>query len=333
MTKSKKNKNTAKIKILGVFLLVFAGLILVAGGFLLYRNYQKSLPPEIRVIASVGGEKIYQKDLNELIYSMDYNNTDLNRFGKDAKKIETSLLDTLIEQKILDIKAKELGITLSDEEILNQARAELREFDQYDTTRQVITKEAAKAKLLKDKISEKVLTWRSGKFILIRADVNFHTLPTNLSFDERSKLIPEDLKYAQDLVNSIYNKVKNGEIAFEKGMEMANNDPRLGISAWKGWKMTFSQAFTKEDSLLKPYPASAPNFWEEVDKINVGELSQPIILKVTLGEDSPAGKKDQLVDGLYLIVKSDQGNNGEATSYNEWLLKAKSEVGVKKTCF
>jgi hypothetical protein len=54
--------------------------------------------------AVVGGEKIYQSDLNELIYSINYNDENLDRFGDKAEVIRKSMVDGLIEEKILEIE-------------------------------------------------------------------------------------------------------------------------------------------------------------------------------------------------------------------------------------
>ena len=328
MAKEKKpqdKKNIKKYFIIVFGLLVLIGLLLVG-----YRVYISKIPPEKKVIAEVGDKKIYQSELNDAIYSLNYNDENLDRFGDKADEVKKSLLDSLIEEKILEIKAKEVGVSVSEDEILKEARNSLREFDNYDKRRQEITKRQAKAGLLKKRIAEKVVNWREGKFIVVRADLHFYRDPTGLSEKERAKLIPEDKEYAKKLADSIYNDIKSGKITFEKGMEIANNDKRVGILAWKPWKVTFSQSFSKEDSVLKPYPLFTLNFWEEIFKAPVGEVTGPVPVKIVLDEDLPlVGKKGDKIDILYLIIKVEKANFGQADSYEKWLENQKKELGVK----
>ncbi len=324
----KKFKAMTK-KIKKILISIVGVLVLIGGSILGYKIYRDNLPPEKKVIATVGGEKIYQSELNDLIYSINYNDENLNRFGKEAKVMKKALLDSLIERKIVEIKSREYNISLTEEEIKARALRNNIEYGKYDERRNNILRKEAEDALFKEKLLDKIITWRSGKFILIRADVNFHAAPTGLSFQEREKLIGEDLKYAKELADSLYSKIKNGEMTFEDGMKLADEDSRLGKAAWQGWTMTFSQDFSKEDSVLKTYPASAVDFWKKIAEVPVGEISQPIPIKVVLEEDSPVGKKGEVVDGLYLIVKAEGGNNGESFSYDEWLSKIKSEFGVK----
>ena len=328
MTEGPKKKEISSLK----KIIIVAGILIIVVGILAivaYKFYQENLSPQKKVIAKVGSKKIYQSELNDAIYSLNYNDENLDRFGDKADEVKKSLLDSLIEEKVLEIKAKEVGVSVSEDEILKEARNSLREFDNYDKRRQEITKRQAKAGLLKKRIAEKVVSWRSGKFILVRGDLHFQSAPTGISYQERENLIRDDLKYGEELINSIYGKIKKGEITFEEGMKIANEDLKLGIPAWQGWTMIFSQEFSKEDSMSRNYPTYTLDFWEKIGAVSIGEISQPSAVKVILGEDSPAGKKGQAVDGLYLIVKIEDGNNGEAVSYDEWILKMKKDLGVK----
>lgn len=320
-----KNKKTN-------FLLRFSGfliIILIIGLLIGYKIYYKKIIPEKKVIAEVGREKIYQSELNDLIYSLNYHDENLDRFGNKAGDIKNNLIEALIEYKILKIKAKGLGIEISQEEILKEARNSLRDFDKYDQRRKKITMQEAEFSLLQNKVAEKVVNWREGKFILVRGDLHFYPDPTGLSEKEREKLIPEDLDYARNLVNYIYKKIEKREISFEEGMEIANQDKKTGKPAWGEWKVTFSQSFSKEDSILKSYPIGAVNFWDEIFKAKIGEISKPVPIKKILNENSPIGLEGKEVDAFYLIIKVEKGNIGEANSYNAWIEKQKQELGVK----
>lgn len=318
------NKNK-KFLLLIIIIIIFLTVGLLIG----YKIYQEKIPPEKKVIAEVGGEKIYQSELNDLIYSLNYNDENLDRFGERAKEVRNNLVNALIEYKILQIKAKELGIEISQQEVLKEARNSLREFDKYDGRRKSIVMREAEFSLLQNKIAEKVVSWREGKFILVRGDLHFYPEPTGLSEKERAKLIPQDLEYAKNLANSIYKKIKKGEISFEEGMKIANQDKKVGQPAWGKWKVTFSQKFTRDDSILKSYPIGAVNFWEEIFRAKIGEVVGPVPIRKFLSENSPAGKIDEKVKAFYLIVKVEKGNIGEANSYNEWIEKQKQKLGIK----
>lgn len=324
----KQETKKTKRKILPFFVL-FIILVLMGGILIGYKIYRDKMPSEKKVVAKVGEEKIYQSELDDAIYSLNYNDESLERFGDRADEVKKALLYQLIEGKILEIKAKNLGITVSDEEILAEARKSLRDFDKYDERRKEIVKDQAKFSLLQKRIADKVVNWREGKFILVRGDLHFNFEPTGLSKEQRAKLVLQDIKYAKELAGSIYNDIKSGKITFEQGMEIANNDPKVGRPAWKGWEMTFSRSFTKADSIRRPFPTGTVNFWDEIFKIKIGEISKPIPIKVIVPEDNIVSKGKTEVEALYLIAKIEKGNLGESNSYQEFIEKQKKELGVK----
>lgn len=309
-------------------------ILLLTGffGYQWYSNYQMLHPknPLNKVLAIVGDKKITQRDLNTEIYGLGFVGSIENpeSISDDTRK---QILEQLIENEIITANTKRLGISVSEEEIINKTKANnLKLYNQISDSQKALMKNTAKFQLLKERLLDKILAWSEGKFIIVRFDLHFYGPPTDLSEEARKNLLPQDKSYAQELINKTYQDIKTGKITFEEGMEIASQDPKLGIKAWEPWKMTYSQAFTKEHSVNKEFPESTPDFWNEVAKVPVGEISNILAIKKIIGEEkSLAGQAGDIVEAFYMIVKKEKGNQGETSSYEEWLQKQKDTLKVK----
>lgn len=279
------------------------------------------------VLAIIGGEKITREEFNEVASGLSLGaDSDTSQIPAEVKQ---QMLDKLVETVVLEKKAKDLGIEVPQNEIAERAATLNKDYAKYNATQKGYIEKNARLELLREKVSEKILSWSAGKFIFARFDAHFNTEPTNLSPENRTKLAASDKVYAKKLIDDVYAKINSGQMTFEQGMTKVNSDPVIGKPIWEEWRVTWSQAYTKQDSIERLYPSSSPDFWDKIASAEVGKVSEPMVTKSLLEEGAVVGKGGDSVDGMYLIVKKESGQQGEATNYEDWLKAEKERLGLQ----
>lgn len=281
-----------------------------------------------KVLAVVGDKKIYENDLNESIYGLGFLGS-LSEPQETSTEVKKQLLDDLIEYEILEKKAEELGITVADEKIESYAKETVVNYENLISSQKEIVKKNAKLALLRNLVKDKILTWSEGKLLICSFYLHYYGPPSDKTEAEREALIPKDKEYAKNKAQELYDAVSSGKMTFDQAMNVIKNDSVVGNVAWKPYTMTFTSEFTKEDSIEQAFPNNAPEFWKQVAEAEEGTLSEPILVKIKLNEDTSVGKDGELVDGAYLLVDKKDGNRGEAYSYDEWLKAQKDKYKVK----
>lgn len=280
--------------------------------------YQYSLNKNKDVLVTVGSEKITKDDLNGKI-----NEALKKDISSVDDKTKQSMLDSLIENSIINQKATALGITVDQKQIQDYANANFENYKNASNETKKVLEKTAKESILKNQVSAKVVSWREGQFILVRADLHITSSPTEKSAEERARLIPEDLQYGKALAQKLLSNITAKNMTFDVAMENEKADQKLGETAWLPWRVVHSQKFTKEDSIDKRYPLDLSSFWDEIFKQKIGETSKVISLNTAQPEGVDNAPKSQ--EGAYLIVKSDKGVDGE-NSFEDWLAKQKKEL-------
>lgn len=310
------------IIILGILVFVLIGIVLF-----FYLPKQKIFRDK-DVIAIVGEKKIYQKDLNVATYSMGFVGS-IENPAPVSDQMKKQILDELIEREIVELKAKEVGVSVVESDVIAKAKLNNTQYDSFEETQKELIRKIARAQILKERVKDKILAWSEGKFIIARFDVHYYDLPSVLSEDQRKVLIPQEKEYAKKLIDQIYENINSGKITFEQGMEIINSDPKIGTSAWDEWTMTLSKSFTKEDSIARNYPNGYPDFWNEIANAPVEQITKPISLKTVVDEECAVASEGEQVDGMYIIIKKEKGSKGEATSYEEWIKNQKNKLDVQ----
>lgn len=283
---------------------------------------------EAGLIATVGETKIYEADLNESIYGLGFVGS-LTSPQETSNEVKQQLLDEIVEREILEKKAQELGISVAEERVEAYAKEININYNDLTSSQKDIVKKNAKLILLRSAVKEKVLTWSQGKVLFYRFYLHYYDAPSDKSEAERKTLAVSDKEYAKNKIDELYGLISSGQVTFEQAMETVKNDKTLGNPAWQPYTMIFATEFSKEDSFDQLFPNNAPNFWKQVADVEKSTVSVPLTVEIKLNEDTIMGKEKDIVEGMYMLVKKEDGNKGEASSYEEWLQKEKDKLGVK----
>ncbi len=290
-----------------VVVLIFV-VVAVTGGGALYMFKAVTQKANSNVIAVVGGKDITKDQLDDKIFGLNFNP---NQKVDDGTKKQ--LINELIETEIINQAAARLGVTVSRDEIQKQASANVPGYQTLTAREQTLITRNAEFEVKRDKVKEKVISWREGELANIRFDRHFE-INSNGTKDQ----VAADKKYAQDLANNLYSQVVAGKITFEDLMNQVNNDKYIDIKTYPGRWPAQARKFTKDD-----YYFSFQAFKQKVAAMAKGDISKPFALQETLSN----GKLGD--EFSYMIVKVDSAHNGEADSYDAWLSKEKQELNVR----
>lgn len=280
-----------------------------------------------KVLAVVGGKDITRYDLNASIYSLGFLGS-VEEPQETSQEVEKQLLNILVEREILERKAEEIGINISEESILNKAKEINSDYDTYSEIQKNYLQDNARYALLRDEVERAVVGWSEGYYVLARFDQHFYGNPSKKSEADRKSLIEKDKTYAKVLIDSIYNDLVNNKMTIEEAIEKTNNDERIGKSSWYGWTMSASSSYSKEEAVLRGKNQRFSSFWEEIANAPVKKYSEVISLDMEVDELSAIGAAGEKVVGAYTIVYKNNGNRGEAASFELWLEREKQELGV-----
>ncbi len=315
-----------KVLTLGIIIFIFL-LLTTAGIFGYYYKFKKQgpFPPGEgvdKVLATVGDEKITQKDYNKRAFALLERGTPENPEGIDEYN-KDSFLDNLIEAKVLRILAKEKNITIdiSEEEIINDCKTRFTNFETADEQAKEAFKEASRDFLFKEKLHSEVIGWKEGKLLLYRYD---RYLQVDIPENQKESLRNEKKEYAQKFAQQAYNRLLNKTSTYEEEKNKLLKDPIIGQPSWNPWLMTFFIEFNKENFEEESFVVGS-TLKEKVLASSKG-LSGPLTIDVL--EDEETNKK---VDGMYAIIIIDnEGRGGEVINFEDWLYQKIQEMKEKK---
>ncbi len=316
-----------KLLITLIILILFAlGII---GGYFGYKYYKLSSVEE-GLLAVVGNEKIYQEDLNERIYGLNFKGTIDNPEDVDLEK-KKELLQSLIEWKILDQEAEKNNITVSDEEIQDYIAENNTSFESATSEQKDVIKKGARYNLLSEKIKERTADLKEGGYIIAHFDRNLG-IPAapedreeweKTSEEEREQKYQEEKKYAEEMMGNIHQRIKDEEIEFIDGMFMANSNPKVGAESFGTMSVLKSESFNYEDIENGTKALFLKEVKEKALELSAGEMSEPFKVNVDVGIEESEWK-----EGLIFILKITQGEKGTG-SYEDWLNNKKNEYEVE----
>ncbi len=294
-------------------ILVVALVVLVVAFFIFYFKDRIVVDkdPLDKVLATVGGREITQRDLNEMIWGIDFQGT-IEKPNKVEEEKKIEFLNQLIEWEIIKIKAEDLGIKLTEEEFENLAIKRLGQ-DRFDSLPNLV-KEQKKAiektisnMGLTEKVKENIISWSEGEVIIINFSTYLPQPELGLEFDEeREQKYNEQKEYAEQLANQIYNEIKRGDISFNEGADRVLNDPVFGIDAFYPSAVYTSESFIKEQWMERRGVVSNQQIRDKIVASQKG-VNEPVLLK--------SGDMDY---GL-LIANIIETNSGFIDSYGDWL--------------
>ncbi|MEM4260831.1 MAG: SurA N-terminal domain-containing protein [Candidatus Woesearchaeota archaeon] len=272
------------------------------------------------VLAIVGGEKIYQKDLNERIYGLEFEGT-LDK-PKDVSNFEKKrLLNILIAAKIAEKELASMNISVTDEEVISLMKERLGGvYENYTDYQAKISKKALKSEILINKIKEKQIAWRAGEFFICRFDLPYEIGKDSVNTEESKARYAKDKEYAKKLCNNLYEEVKSGKITFAEAMKKAEADSVIGKPLWQE-TYVLSASFTKDDFEQQTY--FEDDFWNVSLKSNKGKLTAPEVVKLKNDFDNNQH------EAFYAVFNIKEEGDGSYSSYESWFEAMKSKYKVE----
>ncbi|MCJ8009955.1 peptidylprolyl isomerase [Lederbergia wuyishanensis] len=256
------------------------------------------------IAANVGGEKITQAELNDVL---------VKRYGQDT-------LDSLIEKKVIELEAKKEKVKISDkekEEEMNQYIEQYGGKDAFDAA-------LKQSGLSKKDIEQDVIQYLSIKKMLepkikiTEDDMKKYFEENKDSFDEKeqvqaSHILVDDEKTAEE----VEKKIKEGKDFAELAKEYSK-DPG---SAQNGGDL----GYFGKGKMVK-------EFEDKAFSMKIGEISEPVktehgyhIIKLTGKKAAKDAKyedhKDEIKDTLF--------NKELQSQYQPWLEGIKAKYDIK----
>lgn len=302
------NTKGNKRKFLGLGVIIVIALI----GFLSWSFLSDKINDNKKIFAEAAGHKIYEEEIHDLLGDNENNISD-----HDAAEV-------LANKYFLETLANEEGITITDEELVDvygKSINKQKENDKYTYQYQVNQLYFDKLQANKDGIYK-------GKMLIANFSrhVEFHpVLPEDRTGDPKlgnPKAIAEDKKYAEDLINRLYNDIKSGKITFDKTIKIEHNDPLLGTKAYK--TLPHSGSF---DTTYATNPViNVESIRQKINEIKPGEITEPFVVRVgnSLGGDTTA-------ESYFLVVQMDKssGGGGIGMEPGQYIEEAKKRLGYE----
>lgn len=310
------NKHSKKF-IIGSIIVAVLAVAAMGGLWASFKAYESS-----EVIAYVGKDKITKKDFRKLSYVILREGTpEAPEYpSEDTASVKNSILDTAIEMILVKNQASEYGLSVSEKE----AEESVKEKDIYFTSADYGKEDIIKYEkylLEKEKLVEKLGGNKFGTIIVAREDV-YYPESGELNAELEAK-IDDNYKYSENFINDLYTKLKNGALALADAVDLENKDAKIGEAANPLVQTFHSGKFTAEDYRLRTGLIGHPEVLQAINSLKAGEISEPIHVvssEKVVGDYANIG---------WFLVGLDEESGDAGTTYDEWLLAEKNEVGVK----
>ncbi len=314
-----------------VLALVFIS-VLAFVGYLYFDKWQNK-----DLVLKVGSEKITKTDLNEKYYGIsldgDINDTQLAEKLKIDEEQRNYFLDNLVEESLVRQYAEENNISVTDEEVTSLAEKEVTNWNIITEEQKSYAFKQQKANLLKQKVSDKVVSWKKGRYIEIRFDKHF-VVADSLTAEQKAVKtatqeadIKFDREYADKIKDEIYKGLTDGTMTFDQAKEKVINDKVLD---YKDSDFTLDVPYVEFDTLNSPEDENLlerPDFKDILSVAKKGVIQKPFVRKLDYG-DWNNGKVD-FKDSLWTILVVDEEKEGDSTSFRSWTNTQKMIKGVR----
>jgi parvulin-like peptidyl-prolyl isomerase len=274
-------------------------------------------------VATVNGSKIYLDDyqalLNKKMQMMPegfLNNAD------NMKRFEEEILDSMITEKIMKMRAQELNITLSDAELENKIKEIKKDYGEDFTSlfaEQNINYEKWKEEFKEETLLQKLIAMDVNDKIKISEDEiedYFNKHRSNYKTDSRvrvAQIVVRDMATAEKVVE----KLNSGESFANVAAQMS-----IGPEASRGGDLGFITRW------VMPNPLDKTIFKLPANKISpIVQSSYGFhIFKVL--ESQPA--KDRNLADVRQDIMADIRLQKEESAFTEWLAALQNKAVIKK---
>lgn len=308
---TKLNRQKAALRVV----LVVGFLILIVGGGYLY--WVSKHDPNALVY--VGNEKVTKSDLNKAIYSLHFAGSPDSPTTTVNDELRKTLMDKLVEKKIIAQEAAKLGVSVSDSDVTAEAIKRDSDYNRRTPDQKDIIFNNAKSDLLAEKVKDKVLSWAEGDFVMVRFDQYL-----NGSTADQSKYETDKTEADKVAKKAIY-ELQQG-VPFETVQKEIASNPVIGDKSWQDLDLlpVLGGKATKQNMEERGGVLADPEFYSMLMKSEVGKVSGPTLMKVkvSLDADSP---NTESKDGYYVLYKLNSKNKTDYSDYETWLNDKKTE--------
>ncbi len=288
------------------FVAMLAILVLATGWAVIEHKTSNSNP---NLYAEAAGHKIYKKDVQGLIGN-----------NKDISKQRAT--EVLADKYLTEALAKEREITVTDQDIQAQygSGADLKQLKKdspYSYQAQVNS-------AYFDKLRDQVNGIYKGYVLVTQFNRYIPARPVDPGYKKAipqmgdPKAIAADKKYAENLINSLYNRIKAGEITWEQAAQIEKQDPVVGTKPYPA--LSHSGPFDTSKDAQPLF--TAPGVQKTINGLKAGQTSKPFVVSVY---SAGTGKTN---DSYFLVVRMDSRSGGSDTGdFSQYLTQAKKRLG------
>ena len=264
---------------------------------------------ESRSVAKVGSENIKEEELNTVL----------------QKQYGSSMLDTLISYKIVDLEAKEKGLEVSDEEIDAEYETYADQYGGTDGLTEMLKEYNMSEKDIREDIRIYLLTLKllEGEVDITEQEMKDYYKENKDYFSvaekiTASRILVEDEKLAKEIIK----RIADGEDfdALAKQYSIEEHADHEGATVTTFGRGEMEEAFEKAA------------FAMEVGEVSQEPVKSELGYYIIMVQDKEAGKESNYEDSkeevhkMLLEEKVDE-------AYQPWLETKYEEYDVKKTLF
>jgi len=261
------------------------------------------------LLAKVGDREITETDLNRRIFGFNSFVGSIDNPGNIDTDAKQPIFKELIEWRLLDIKAAEDNINVSESEITDYSRDNIENYLDMTGDIKSVVDENTYYEILQNKLTDEYVLKASGNFIIARFDAKRVTDNSN-NVD-----ISDDKEYAEKLINEVYQDIKSKKITFEEGMKVVDNDKRIGLSAFGNNSIIHSDYFTASNLTLNNSVFTYEEAREKVTTMETNSFSTPFIVSA----DFDDGEADEIQPIAYVMLEVKSTNNKNFENYESFL--------------
>lgn len=312
LNQPKKSKKKLLACLLILLTMLFTGLCV---GYFILNNDSKN-----PVVAEVAGEKVYLTDYNEMLFTATRKGTPESPVSNPSLK--ELILNQAVNLKIIDKELTAKGITLSEEEIITEAKKIYPSYDAASELIKLAYRDFARLGLGSKKLSEKVLTWKEGFSLFCRFDRADQDDMVGKPKEARAFKVKQR-KYAQKYCQGAKDRLENKSASYEEELARVKADATIGESVWKPYSMAFGVMFNKDRFSPENF-SFVYDEYEQISKIKPEKKDNfyTLTIKDMLSKD----KGNAFFAVVYL---KGVGNEGEAIDMETWFKEKRSQYNVK----
>jgi len=241
---------------------------------------------------------------------------------KWSKEEKEDYVNQLVEDAVVEINAKEMNITVSDEEIQKSIKENVSDYEYYNDEQKNLIKKSTRSNLLADKVKETILGYREGRYLFFRFDKYFKENEEVFGVKDTGNLGQKQKERAQTLSKEVSQKLKSKEINFDQAIEIVNKDSLISYTAFSPARPDIYGYFDKNEAEEGINLFSYKEFQDKILAMKKGDISEPFVLQRKDVDDS-------MKEFAMLIVQVDEVKGDKISTYESWFNEQKQRLNVK----